>query len=176
MKVGCQQWAVQDDTDQEVDEMRDSIHKVASLTGIDARFILAIIMQESLGCVRVITTAYSHSNPGLMQSYNGSGTCNSNIPALSSQGVVQIPCPKHETYQMILDGTNGTQSGDGLRQNFAEQGDTGAQGYYRTARIYNGGGIDPSGDLGKGCCTASYVSDIANRLMGWAYSPRNYTY
>lgn len=33
--------------------------------------------------------------------------------------------------------------------------------------MYNGGSVDPSGDLGKGCCTKCYASDIANRLTGW---------
>lgn len=44
---------------------------------------------------------------------------------------------------------------------------SGAAKYYRAARAYNSGSVDPSGDLGKGCCTHCYASDIANRLTGW---------
>ena len=180
MKASCSAWGVPDDTDQEINDMRDSILSIGTLTGIDARFILAIIMQESTGCVRVITTQYSHSNPGLMQSYNGTGSCNNNgaplgIPGTSNAGVVQDPCPQSEIYQMILDGTNGTEWGPGLRQDYDQQGQADISGYYRTARIYNGGSLEANGDLEGPCCTQSYVSDIANRLTGWTYSPRDYT-
>lgn len=71
IKVSCANWGVPDNTNEEIEEMRSAIQSVASASGIDARFILAIIMQESTGCVRVITTAYSVFNPGLMQSHNG---------------------------------------------------------------------------------------------------------
>jgi hypothetical protein len=46
-----------------------------------------------------------------------------------------------------------------------------AQAYYRAARFYNSGEIDPSGDLGKGSATHCYASDIANRLTGWTDAP-----
>lgn len=39
--------------------------------------------------------------------------------------------------------------------------------------MYNGGSVDPSGDLGKGCCTKCYASDIANRLTGWVTANHN---
>ena len=155
--------------------MKQSIRDIAASTGIDARFVLAIILQESTGCVRVITTAYSHANPGLMQSFNGTGSCNGNNPTAGTTGTVLTPCPKSEIYQQILDGTNGTIWGPGLKQDFAQQGDTGSQGYYRTARLYNGGSLEASGDLEGPCCTTSYASDIANRLVGWAYAAHTYT-
>lgn len=104
---------------------------------------------------------------------------------------------------MILDGTNGTDTRDGLAQmlrkpdangrvvpdrmlqsveisqdvddDSAQDADVDADAdstqdvsrFYRAARWYNAGGVDPSGDLGKGCCMASFASDIANRLTGW---------
>lgn len=182
MKVSCQQWGVPDNTPTEIAEMKSSILSVANLTGIDARFILSVIMQESTGCVRVITTAYSHNNPGLMQSFNGTGTCNENnaplgIPGVAGSGTVSTPCPASMIRQQILDGTNGTAWGPGLRQDMvnAKVNATGpAQAYYRTARIYNGGTFVP-GDLSQPCCTSSYASDIANRLLGWVHAPREYT-
>jgi len=44
---------------------------------------------------------------------------------------------------------------------------SGSAKYYRAARAYNSGAVNPSGDLGKGCCTHCYASDVANRLTGW---------
>ena len=184
MKVSCQQWDVANDSDEELACLKKSIIHVAKITGIDARFILAIMMQESKGCVRVYTTAGSHPNPGLLQSYNGNGTCNPNsgplnVPGVPYVGPILTPCPASNIYQMILEGTNGTYyrgtlGGEGLKQDFDSQNLTGAMGYYRTARIYNGGRLDPSGDLEGPCCTLSYVSDIANRLMGWVNAKSTY--
>lgn len=174
MKASCAQWSVPDDTAQEIEDMRQAIVSISGLTGLDERFILAVIMQESTGCVRVITTAYSHANPGLMQSYNGTGSCNGNSPAVGISGDVQYPCPQAEIYQQILDGSNGTVWGPGLRQDYAQQGHTDVSGYYRTARLYNGGSLSEDGSLEGPCCTPSYVSDIANRLTGWAYAPNTY--
>jgi hypothetical protein len=36
--------------------------------------------------------------------------------------------------------------------------------------MYNSGSINPSGDLGRGVATHCYVSDIANRLLGWVFT------
>ncbi len=182
MKISCQQWGVQDDTETEIEEMRQSILTIGNATQVDPRFILAIIMQESTGCVRVITTAYSHANPGLMQSYNGTGSCNPNnaplgLPGVVSAGQVLYPCPEKMIYQQVLDGTNGTTWGPGLVQDrvVAQSGSVDpAQVYYRTARIYNGGTFVPD-DLSQPCCTTSYASDIANRLMGWRSAARSFT-
>lgn len=75
---------------------------------------------------------------------------------------------------MILSGTNGTESSDGLLQLLAKPdaegqkpSDSDVSRFYRAARWFNGGGVDPSGDLGKGCCMLSFASDVANRLTGW---------
>jgi hypothetical protein len=53
MKVSCGQWSVPDNSDQEIADIKNSIVQVAGVSGVDSRFILAIIMQESAGCVRV---------------------------------------------------------------------------------------------------------------------------
>lgn len=71
MQMACQAWGVPDDSPEEIEDLRTSILSVSDLSGVDARFILATVMQESTGCVRVITSQYSHANPGLMQSFNG---------------------------------------------------------------------------------------------------------
>ena len=63
--------------------------------------------------------------------------------------------------QMIRDGTEGTPFGDGLKQTLAKQGN-----YYAAFREYNSGSVDPN-NLSNGLgATNSYVSDMANRLMG----------
>ncbi|KAG9694167.1 carbohydrate-binding module family 50 protein, partial [Aureobasidium melanogenum] len=146
----------------EIADIKAAITKVSAASGVDPRFILAIVMQESNGCVRVVTTSWSVQNPGLMQDHAGSGTCNSG-------GVIQNPCPASEIEQMIVDGTEGTVSGDGLVQCLKETDVTDVSMYYRAARIYNGGlGGYHADDLGTGCCTLCYASDVANRLTGWS--------
>jgi hypothetical protein len=95
------------DSGPEVGAIYDGIQQVAAETNVDHRFILATIIQESGGCVRVSylsrqyqtlggnltrnqvpTTNYGVRNPGLMQCHNGDGTCNSDYT-----GQVQSPCP-----------------------------------------------------------------------------------
>jgi len=149
------------------------IQAVANDTNVDPRFILAIMMQESKGCVRVQSTFGSQLNPGLMQSHAGINSC---------AGI--DPCPASTIYGMIQDGVGGTATGDGLAaiMNELQAGDatnelsfgndtTQTQVYYRAARMYNSGSIDPSGNLGSGGSTHCYASDIANRLTGWVFAP-----
>ncbi|GIJ92676.1 hypothetical protein Asppvi_001954 [Aspergillus pseudoviridinutans] len=164
MKSSCAQWNVENNSDEELANMSNSIKSVASSTGVDARFILAIVLQESNGCVRAPTTNYGVVNPGLMQSHDGSGSCNRGNPL--------TPCPASQITQMITDGTAGTASGDGLKQCLAQAGGTGdVASYYRAARIYNSGSIASSQNLGQGIATHCYASDIANRLTGWTTGP-----
>lgn len=65
----------------------------------------------------------------------------------------------------------GTDEGHGFAEDINEQASVVkneiAEAYYRAARLYNSGAIDPSGDLEKGGSEHCYASDIANRLMGW---------
>lgn len=153
------------------------IKAVANDTNVDPRFILAIMMQESKGCVRVQTTYGSNSNPGLLQSHSGPNSC-----------VGIDPCPASTIYGMIQDGVGGTPSGDGLAAimdqlqagnatnelNFGNDTSQ-TQMYYRAARMYNSGSISPTGDLGLGVATHCYASDIANRLLGWVFAPSTCT-
>jgi len=108
MKSSCQDngWGVADDSTTEISEMRSPIQTVASASGVDERFILAVVLQGSSGCVRVPTTSNGVTNPGLIQSYDGSGTCN-------NDGAVKNPCSDSEIKQMIVDGTEGTEGGSG---------------------------------------------------------------
>jgi hypothetical protein len=123
------------------------------------------VANEITGCVRAPTTNYGVRNPGLMQSHDGTGTCN-------DVGTVQNPCPASTIVQMIRDGVAGTASGDGLVQTFKQAPGSRAAAYYGAARIYNSGSIAPSGDLGEGIATKCYSSDVANRLLGWVYATK----
>jgi hypothetical protein len=170
MFQSCSQFGQADDSGPEVGEIWNAIESVAQSTGVDHRFILAVIMQESGGCVRVPTTNYGVRNPGLMQDHDGDGTCNSDIT-----GQVQSPCPSSEIQQMIADGAGGTNDGDGLAQCINESGWGNDADFYRAARIYNSGSIASSGNLEDGIATHCYSSDIANRLTGWVWAPHGCT-
>jgi LysM repeat protein len=135
------------DSASEIALIGSSITTVAQESGIDARVILCLIMQESSGNVRVGNTNNGVNNTGIMQAYNGVSFNPSN--------------PAGSILQMVRDGTEGTASGPGLKQAFVQYGN-----YYVALRVYNSGSVnlnqlnDPRG------ATANYVEDMANRLMG----------
>lgn len=162
MSESCAQWSVPNNSDDENTSIKNAINQVAESSGIDARFILSIVMQESNGCVRVHTTDNGVTNPGLMQSHDGTGSCN-------KDGNVQNPCPEEQIVQMIKDGVEGTSAGAGLKELVAQYGGSNdAASYYKAARAYNSGSVASDGNLGQGGATPCYSSDIANRLLGWA--------
>ena len=168
MQTSCTQFGEANDSPTEIDQINNAIQVVAAQTGIDSRFILAIMMQESEGCVRVPTTNNGVRNPGLMQSANGASTCNEG-------GVVQDPCPENEIDGMISDGTIGTGSGNSLEYALKQAGgdgnddDTDAQKFYIAARVYNSGSFNPT-DLNDALgSTACYVTNVANRLLGQVF-------
>lgn len=165
MFSACGQYNQPNDSGPEVGAIYDSIQSIATQTKVDHRFILAVIMQESGGCVRVPTSFGGVRNPGLMQDHDGDGTCNSDITHK-----VQNPCPTATIMQMVREGSAGTATGDGLAQCINQSGSSGATAFYKAARIYNSGSVDSSGDLCKGGATHCYASDIANRLTGWVYA------
>lgn len=164
----CALFHVPPNTDHEIASIHNATLIIALETNTDPRFILAIIMQESNGCVRAPTSYYSIRNPGLMQSHNGPATCNEDASP-------RTPCPYVMIEEMIREGTAGAGSEndimglvEALRAAEGEVDDVAR--YYRAARIYNSGSVDPSGDLGRGVATHCYASDIANRLRGWVMS------
>jgi hypothetical protein len=163
-------------SDQEINDLKGAIRQVSQQTRVDHRFILAAVMQETQGCVRAKTSTSPDGtvqNPGILQSFNGTHSCNQN-------GKVSTPCPQKEILGMVLDGVAGTTAtGHGFASDINDQatveGIEFAQAYYRGARLYNSGAIDASGDLGKGSATHCYASDIANRLTGWSDGAKNCT-
>ena len=139
------------DSASEVADIKSAIERVAPESGIDERVILCIIMQESGGNVRVGTTNNGVGNPGIMQSH---------------AGVAFNPSdPQGSILQMVRDGTEGTSSGDGLKQLYAKYGN-----YYEAFRGYNSGSVDQANLNDPVGATGTYVQSVANRLMGhkWA--------
>jgi hypothetical protein len=165
ISTSCSQWGLPNNSEDETEFLHDAIQQVVNSSGVDARFILSIVMQESKGCVRVQTTYNRVINPGLMQSHDGFGSCN-------RDGVFQNPCPESEILQMIIDGVEGTATGPGLKELIAQEGGSAhVASFYKAARAYNSGTVASSGNLGQGFATHCYASDIANRLMGWTDGP-----
>lgn len=183
MKQACTNLGLQsgyDTTDDEIAMIWNGIDEAATKSGVDHRFILAIMMQESKGCVRIWTTKNANPNPGLMQDHDGPNTCN-------SYGSLEKPCPQSGISGMIQDGVGGTTSGDGLAAyltqvvqraknvNIANVDGGNSQIYYQAARLYNSGKVEYS-DLGVAySSTPCYASDIANRLTGWMFAPSQCT-
>jgi hypothetical protein len=160
-----------DNSEGEIGQIWNAIQSASYQSGLDHRFILAIMMQESNGCVRVHTTQNPGDNPGLMQSHAGEHSCN-------RQGNIQTPCPDNQIFGMISDGVLGTSSGQGLAAIFQgqQQGVDEAASLYRTARIYNSGSIINEQQLEVGGpSTNCYASDVANRLRGWVYAQKTCT-
>ncbi|TVY19348.1 hypothetical protein LARI1_G003573 [Lachnellula arida] len=155
----------------ETANIKTGILSAASAYNVDSRYILATIMQESHGCVRVGTTALGNANPGLMQDHDGDYNC---------VGVAAGACTATEISGMINDGTGGTlyksTGGNGLEQEIAKAatlgGASAAQDVYIAARLYNSG--DSSYQAGDDLsnppdATPAYCQDIANRLIGYVF-------
>ncbi|KAF2095560.1 pectin lyase-like protein [Rhizodiscina lignyota] len=154
MQSGCSDIGINpDDTNEQIGEIYNAIQQVAQNSLVDHRYILATIMQESIGCVWVGTSFDQDggANPGLMQSAGGV----SYDPSNSQSSITQ----------MVVDGTQGTSQGDGLVQAINIYGNI-----YEAARYYNSGEVDES-DLNNGeGATNTYVTDVANRMTGWVYA------
>jgi hypothetical protein len=142
----------------EIEAIKNGLVSVAETSQVDSRFLLAVMMQESKGCVRAPTTNYGVRNPGLFQDFNGEASCN--------DGKVVTPCPPATITKMIEEGA-GVGMEVGLSIGIAATGVSDVSKYYKAARIYNSGSVDSSGNLGAGIATHCYASDIANRLHGW---------
>ena len=157
---------VPEDTTTAANVIGASIPGIAAESGVDARVILCIIMQESGGDVNVSTTFSpppdNIPNTGIMQAHDG----------VTFAGAYNWPQSINSIVQMIKDGTEGTlqegpNGGDGLKQlYYGQSGDSGYRNWYEVARAYNSGSVDQK-NLSNGLgATDLYVSDVANRLLG----------
>lgn len=105
IQSSCKDFSVPLNSADEISEVKATIQSVGKSAGVDARFILAIGLQESGLCVRAPTTTYSVANPGLFQTHEGSGSCN---PGGSTSAL--SPCPQSQITQMVNEGVLGTTS------------------------------------------------------------------
>jgi len=169
-----------DTTNPEIALIWDAIQAAAIKSGVDHRFILAIMMQESGGCVRVYKTVNANGNPGLMQDHDGPNNCNPLPKGDYSQMI--SPCPAGKINGMVEDGVSGTLTGAGLAEylnmalSYGQQSDLSnmdggnAQVYYQAARQYNSGSVN-YGNLNDGFSSnPCYAMDLANRLTGWVWA------
>ncbi|CAG8978586.1 hypothetical protein HYALB_00011735 [Hymenoscyphus albidus] len=166
LSKGCGS-GIKQNTPEEILAIHDGILSESKSTGVDSRFILAVIVQESHGCVRVGATNLGVNNPGIMQSHNGPNDCTK---------VGSGPCPKEKIVGMIHDGTFGTAEGSGLKHGIEWAGQNGAtseaQRVYWSSRLYNSGDFSykKGDDLSNPPdATPAYSSDIANRLLGFVF-------
>lgn len=134
--------------------IRSAILTVAAGDNIDARLVLAVIMQESTGRLAVPCTGVS--NCGIMQAAPGSVGFDASNPSASIE-------------QMIRDGVEGRagtwpSGGPGLAYWLGQYGDP-----WRALRAYNTGSVPDESNLDAtgGAGTVTYVADVANRLLGW---------
>lgn len=130
------------------------ISGAAATIGVDERVILCMIMQESHGYVGV-ETSFSPGEgiptAGLMQCSGCAG-----FPGQTGLSQDQIN-------EMI---NGGTQHYKGNLEDFGDLLATSS--IYPALREYNSGSVDES-NLSNGLgATDSYVSDISQRLQGWA--------
>ncbi|ORY12187.1 hypothetical protein BCR34DRAFT_564001 [Clohesyomyces aquaticus] len=157
----CTQFGQANNSPPETAAVKSGLESASESSGIPKELLLAIMIQESKGCVRAPTTP-THGgirNAGLMQDFNGEATCNQG-------GSAKNPCPKETIAQMIMEGA-GVNMKFGVMQAIQQSNAIDAGKYYQGARIYNSGSLDPTGNLGKGYGTPCYASDITNRLIGW---------
>jgi len=150
------------DTGEQAGQIWNAIQQVSQASLVDHRFILAVIMQESKGCVNIITTGNPDGidNPGIMQSAGGVSFVGNGASLDAQQASIN---------QMVIDGTQGTAFGDGLVQCINQYGDI-----YSAARCYNSGSVDESNLNFDDAGTSSYVMDIANRMTGWLLAEDNF--
>lgn len=141
---------------QETQWVLDAVVTVSGELGIDRRCILAVIMQESHGKVRVNSTTSPGAgvnNTGIMQAHNGASFDEAD--------------PQGSILRMVRDGAGGVPGpagGDGYKQLLERYGND----FYVAARGYNSGdlGINHQDLSSGGGATNAYCSDIANRLCG----------
>ncbi|EHL02306.1 hypothetical protein M7I_1649 [Glarea lozoyensis 74030] len=154
----------------EIEDIKSAIKSVSQETGVDDRYILVAILQESNGCVRVkgtVSPGVPVKNPGIMQSHEGENSC---------ADVGEADCPTDKIKGMVMDGTAGTKAGDGLKQLMSKAKELHkatemSMQAYVAMRLYNSGenSLVESNDLSVGGATSSYSSDIANRLIGYVF-------
>lgn len=157
--------------------IRDAIHEVSAQTKVDARLILAMMMQESNGNVLVeCTNTWGAPDCGIMQ-MGGSRNFTESDPERSIKDMIEdgvrgtrgLPGFGQETVPGLLTYMNG--------DTFVEVGNDTTKDFwhgnpYAAVHLYNAGNI-LSEDLTVGSSATNndepnpYAHDVLSRLMGW---------
>ncbi|RQM04910.1 hypothetical protein DH86_00002704 [Scytalidium sp. 3C] len=139
------------DTGEDVGRIWNAVLDAAKNIGVEERVIFCIIMQESTGNVGVGTTTDNDTKAtgGLMQ-------CEESPAFPGKHGLSQ-----EQISSMVNAGTKH------YKANLEQVGnaDT-AECIYKALRLYNSGSMNENNLSDAKGATASYVSDIANRLQG----------
>ena len=139
-----------------VDNIISAIKAVASSASVSAELILAQIMQESGGDLSVVGD--SGKSVGLMQ------------VQLTAEAPVQCTpgqCTQQNIVDMLQQSVNG-HTGSGAPVSPGIAFDLKSYGVGASLRVYNTGHLpDPNSfQTATKCSTSSYVSDVANRMLG----------
>lgn len=182
------------DSDEEIALIKTAIETVALEAGFDVRAILCIVMQESHGDVRVVSTNNGVNNPGIVslhkQHHSSTHICPSTsshhpFPAILPASHLSLPtCTNHPVPPKQMQSHNGTSfnpaDAAGSILQMARDGVQGTQSgdglvqlrtryggnYYEAFRAYNSGSVNTNDLNDRMGATASYVCDVANRLTG----------
>ncbi len=65
LSISCSAFSQPNNSPAENNDIMSAIQSIAGTTGVDERYILAIVLQESNGCVRVPETNFGVANPGM---------------------------------------------------------------------------------------------------------------
>ena len=159
MKTACSDMDVgENNTDEMMADMLNWVIKGSDTEDIDRRVTTALIMQYSRGCVHV-SPGFNNTRFGITQAPNSSDSC-----------AGSEDCSDTTIQSMVFDGVEGL-----LHDLSIFDGDF-DQETYVSFRIYDSGQVnqqDLSDTFGVG--DACFVSDMANRLMGWTGTTSNCT-
>ncbi|KAK7750285.1 hypothetical protein SLS62_007802 [Diatrype stigma] len=161
-------------TEGDIQKIDTAVRAISASVGVPDNVLFSIIMQESHGNVGAPVTYSPENIPtgGLMQCYNNIKIVKRN--SLTPDAIV-TQCPGYEgQHDLTQEQINGMIQGgaEHFKGNMANWGDSGtASGpstIYPALREYNSGNVNAE-DLSDGLrATPEYVSDVAQRLGGWA--------
>ncbi|KAL8933276.1 MAG: hypothetical protein Q9211_005868 [Gyalolechia sp. 1 TL-2023] len=151
--------AYADNGPDEAENVISAIQSVSGQAGIDPRIAFAVVLQESSGKVRPIVGDYGKSFGMFQVQIPGAAVCD---------GYAKNTCPLSIITNMVENGIYG-HNGTGTppeRPGIAYWLSTEGGDVAYAVRGYNTGSIPNREDLTDATATATYVSDIGNRLVG----------
>lgn len=163
MLESCAQYSVESNNDTDINNLRDMIMEVSHDKMVDATFILAIVLQESQGCVRRPNATSKEGLSTLNGVLLGKGTA-------KCEGLAA--CQRSTIREMLENGGSGVPESD-LRSLVAaiekntDHNPQHSLNYYRAAYVYSTAVANIPARFEDAIPRHCYVSDVANRLVGW---------